>query len=805
MLLRIPLLASLLLATLSAQGVATVQTTAGTSFVGDGGSAAAAILSQPEGIAIDSSGNLYVADSDDNRIRRITPAGAIQTIAGTGIGGFNLESGPATTVQLNQPYGLAVDASGNLFIADLGNARVRKLTPDGTLTTVAGGGSTIPGVTSDGLPAIGMRLSTPRNVGVDLAGNLYISDFGANQVFRVSPGGVFSTVAGTGKAGFAGDNGNAKLALLSAPAGIAVDPTGTLFVADSGNNRVRKIAAGIVTTVFTINGPTGVALNAKGTLYIAAAGYFGTTAHALGSGIAARDAASDAAGNLYFTVDSFVRKIAADGTLSIVAGSGASRYYGGDGGPASQARLHNPSAVAFDDLGNVYIADTDNNRIRKITVGGVMTTFAGTGEAGANNPNGQAMLAQLKGPRSLAVDSARNLYVADTGNNRICRITPAGAFSVIADKLNDPEAIAIDANDSLYIADTGNNQVLQVSGLASAAKVVDALKPVGLALSRGGDLYISEISRVSKIPAGGMLTTALDGLKSPRGLAVTGTGDLLVAETGAHRIRSLSSAGAATTIAGTGTAGFSGDGGPATLAQLNAPSGIAIDGTGTIWIADTGNQRLRTLSSLTANVQPGALTQLSIVNAASVLSGPVAPNEIVTLFGSGFDATQTQVLFDGQPATVFYLSDKQINALVPSDLKPGGNTDVSIQVRGAVLTDVLVPVVAAAPAIFTADGGTGGAAALNEDASVNSSTNAAVRGSVVTLYATGWNGTGGNVAVTIGGYAATVLFSGPAPGYLGLQQVNVRVPGGFLPPGDQPLVLFVANASSQSGVTVSVK
>jgi uncharacterized protein (TIGR03437 family) len=783
--------------------VYTIHTVAGTDFVGDGGTATTAILSQPEGMAADPAGNLYIADADDCRIRKVLPSGLIQSFAGTGSAGFSGDQGPAASAALNHPYGLALDASGNLYIADLGNARIRKITPDGKIATVAGGGSLPPSFTTDGMRAIDMKLNAPRNVAVDRAGNLYIADFSAHQVYKVDATGRFSTVAGTGQAGAAQANAAARVSPLSSPAGLAVDAAGVLYIADSGNNCVRRIVNGVISTFFATAGPVGLALNSAGTLYVAAAGYFGSTSRAVGTNLSGKDVAADSAGNLYLSTANYVEKIGVDGSVSIAAGNGASRYYGGDGGPAALGRVHNPFGLVRDDLGNAYIADSGNNRIRKISAAGMLTTFAGTGELGSSTGNGQALSAQFNGPRGLAMDSMRSLYVADTGNNRICKISSSGVFTVVVAGLNAPEAIALDSKDQLYIADTGNNRIMKASATGILTKVTELLKPAGLAINAAGDLFISESVRVSKIPAGGSLTSVLEGIDTPRGLALTPSGDLIVAEAGTHRVRLVSAAGVATLLAGVGTAGFSGDGQPALLAQLDGPSGVAVDTQGNIWVSDTLNQRVRVLTPVTVGSISAPLTQISVLNAASLVPGPVAPNEIVSIFGAGFNASSTQVLFDGTAATVFYASATQINALVPASVKPGSNTDIAIWGGGAKVAEVLATVVAASPALFVSAAGS--VAALNEDGTLHSVDNPAPRGSVVTLYATGWDAGSGGLTVTVGGYSADILYAGPAPGFAGLNQINIRIPAGFLAPGNQPVVLHAGSVASPSGPYLAVR
>ncbi len=782
----------------------TIRTVAGTDSVGDGGSALAALLSQAEGVAVDQAGTIYVADADDNRVRKIGIDGVIQTVAGTGVAGFAGDGGAAGAALLNHPYGVAVDDRGNLYIADLGNARVRRVSADGVIQTVAGGGSIVPGGNGDGGQAIIAQLLQPRNVAIGADGSLLISDFGAHRVYQVSPAGILTTLAGTGNAGFSGDGGAARLAQLKAPAGLAVDAGGVVYVADSGNNRVRKVDHGLITSMFTVTSPTGVAAAGSGWVYIAASGYFGTQFKANANLSAARDVALDRAGNAYATTGQFVRKVNAAGAVTTVAGGGGARYFGGDNGPAIAARLNAPAGVAVDDLGNWYIADTGNHRVRKISAGGVMSTLAGTGEPGAKGDHGPAALAQLNNPRSVAVDSLRNIYVADSGNNAVRMITPGGVISTVFGQLNDPSYVAVGPDGSVYVADAGNNRVLRLSPGGTMSTVTQMVQPRAVAVNGAGDVFVSGAASVVKIPAAGGFSTVLDGLSSPRGLVATPAGELLIAETGANVIRRVTAAGVVSTIAGTGAAGFSGDEGAAAEAQLNAPLDIAMDANGAIWIADSGNNRVRALAAaaaIAADTDPG----VTLVSAATLAPGAIAPGEIVTIFGSGFQADQTQLQFDGRAATIFYAGANQINALVPRDLAAGSATKITILVKGFKAAELSASVVGAAPGIFTVANGTGQAAAANQDGGINSAVNPAARGEVVTLYATGQGSSGDALSLTIGGYACELLYAGPAPGYAGLMQINARVPAGFLGPGIQEAVLSVGSARSQAGVTIALR
>ena len=799
MLLCVPLYLLYTLAADASAGPYVIRTVAGTDFVGDGGPATSAILSQAEGIAVDNHGNLYVADADDNRVRKVGPGGIIQTLAGTGAAGFGGDGGPAARAQLNHPYGLALDQSGNVYVADLGNARVRKIAVDGSISTVAGGGVVAASVS--GTSALSVKLNAPRNLTLDRDGNLYISDFGASQVYRVTPGGTLTVFAGTGDVGAGGDGGLAALADLSAPAGLAFDSTGALLIADSGNNRIRKVASAKISTAYSLAAPTGVAVGATGTVYLAGAGYLGTPSRVI-LNVPALDLAVDAAGNLYFTAGALVERIASNGQLSIVAGNGAARYYGGDGGPASLARLHDPEGLALDDAGNLYIADTGNHRIRRISAEGMMTTLAGTGEPGARGDGGVALAGQLNGPRGIAVDGQRNVYIADAHNNRVRRVSAAGNLSTALDGLNDPEAVAVDAQGTLYIADTANDRVLRVTAGGFVTTLAEVVRPAGLAVDQTGNVFISESSRITRIAPNGTLTVMVVGLRAPRGIAVAENGDLIFAETGAHRVIRFSAAtGITATIAGTGAPGFSGDGDAAPAAQLSGPAGVATDLTGSVWIADSGNNRVRLLTP----PPPRQVASATVVHSATLAIGPVAPGEIVTIYGVGFDAKPLQVMFDGNAGQIFFANATQINARAPSALTPGSTVGVSMMSGQTAIAGAVVDVAAAAPGLFTLAGGIGPAAALNQDLTLNSGSNPAARGSIVVLFATGEGTSAAAVSLKIGDTTAELLYAGPAPGFPGLMQINARVPGGVAPSGNVPVVLSVGDASSQPGVTIAVQ
>jgi sugar lactone lactonase YvrE len=342
-------------------------------------------------VLIPLSGSLTLPAAGD-----LAKPGTIVAVAGTGSAGYSGDNGPATQALLNGPWGLALDAAGNLFIADVYNYRIRKVSTDGTITTVAGTGK--PGFSGDNGKATDAQLKFLGSVVVDGAGNLFIADFSNHRVRKVAPDGIITTVAGSGpvdavsapdgspqNGGFSGDNGPATDARLNGPAGVAVDAHGNLFIADYGNNRVRKVdaATGMISSVARMSGPVGLAVDSAGDLFVA-----------------------EYSGNR-------VRKVTPDGMITTVAGGGLPADSLGDGGKATDARLSSPVGLAVDSAGNLFV--TDNSRVRKIdAVTGIITTVAGNGK---NQPyagdGGLATETGFRGPFGLAIDAGGNLLIAD--------------------------------------------------------------------------------------------------------------------------------------------------------------------------------------------------------------------------------------------------------------------------------------------------------------------------------------------------------------------------------------------------------
>ncbi|HTS67018.1 MAG TPA: IPT/TIG domain-containing protein [Candidatus Acidoferrales bacterium] len=321
----------------------------------------------------------------------------ITTLAGNGSAGFNDGSDP-TQVQFNNPNAIAIDSKGVLYLADTANYRIRTIT-NGTTATIAGTGTA--GSSGNGAAATSATLSLPGGVAVDSSGNVYVSDTG-NSVVRKISGGNINIFAGSGTAGYSGDGGQAAVAGLTGPTGLAIDSAGNVYIADTGDSLIRKVDKnGIITSYIGGTGPTAGRLNHPTGIWL------------------------DAAGALY-VADSSNRRIIkyAGSTFTVIAGNGTAGF-SGDGGPASKALLNNPTGVAVDAAGSIYIADSNNGRIRKITPDGNIVTIAGRGGSGYYGDGGPATAAGLAFPRSLTIDSSGNVYVADTQNSVIRLLSPA--------------------------------------------------------------------------------------------------------------------------------------------------------------------------------------------------------------------------------------------------------------------------------------------------------------------------------------------------------------------------------------------
>lgn len=651
-------------------GTVTTLAGAGTYGFADG-LGRSAMFSSPKGVALDASGTLYVADAGNNRIRKVTTAGEVTTLAGSGTYGF--ADGVATVAQFKSPEAVVVDPLGTVYVSDRSNQRIRKIAPTGAVTTLAGAGS--PGFL-DG-PASSAQFSDPGSLAFDLSGNLLVADTSNHRIRRVTPAGDVTTLAGSGSAGYA--NGPALSAQFFYPKGLAVNASGEVFLSD--DSRIRKISTtGQVTTFSGIagwgfadgdvptarfNSPVGISVDAVGNLFIADSG------------------------------NQRIRKLSPTGIVSTLAGSGPDVTGGmmmgmatwtAPDGLASAASLYDPIGVSVDGMGNIYVAEDSNCRIRKVSPEGTFTTLAGGVTRG--NADGVASAAQFASPSDVAVDADGTVYVADTSNHLIRKVTPAGVVSVLAGSsqgfvdgtgtaaaFNGPYGLAIDASGTLLVADSANNCIRKVtrSGVVTTlagtgafgfadgtATTAQFYGPRGVAIDPFGNVYVSDTynQRIRKVtPAGNVTTLAGSGsagfadgtgltaqFSYPWGLEADSAGNVYVADPNNRRIRKVTPSGVVTTLAGSGS-GFAD--GPTATSLFALPADVAIGPQGHLYIADSLNHVLRRI-----HLEQPMVTPIISGLSPSTDSGPSATDGVTamprpTLRGTASPGSQVRILRDG--------------------------------------------------------------------------------------------------------------------------------------------------------------
>ncbi len=646
---------------------------------GDGTLATAAWTNTPYDVAVDGAGNIYIADTFNHRIRKVDiGTGLISTIAGTGVQGYGGDGGAATSALLDTPSGIAVDSAGNVIFSDTVNHRIRKITPGGAISTIAGTGAG--GFSGDGGPATAAKIKSPHGISIDDADNIYIADTDSSAIRKFTDGGTITTVAGTGQSGYTGDGGLATSAKINKPKGLWVVDNGgstgtvgfdTIFGSTQSAVHQKQIATqvtvvqdGIVDSITAYQGG-GNNKKVRYAIYTDSAGEPDTL-------IAETITVTRSSAAAWLSLDLPPTSLTA-GTYWLALAFNASSeeyYYDGAGGQTrysdddpiqlgytatwgvtttTNTRRISIYATIHIDPNDVYIADTANDLIRKFTEYSTIDSIAGTGVAGFSGDSGPATAAQIDKPEYVAVDSAGDVFIGDTMNHRIRKIdigtgnistyggTGSAAYSgdggaATSADMNEPRGLFVDASDDLFLADSLNHVIRKIasgtgvitvaagipglmSGIGDGGLATDAFlqQPDDVAVDAAGNLYIAcqAQGRARKVDVGtGIITTLIGSgsefdpadpnddvmLLSPSGVAVDSVGNVYVADSDASnsRIVKYTVAGPTfETFAGTGTPGNTGNGGLATAAQLNKPEGVAVDSNDDVYIADSGGASIR--------------------------------------------------------------------------------------------------------------------------------------------------------------------------------------------------------------------
>ena len=630
----------------------TVNTLAG--YPGKSGSidgvTTSARFNNPHGIAIDLYGNMYVADSGNYVVRRISPDGTVTTIAGSA-GNPGSTDGVGTAARFRYPYGIAVDGSGNVYVSDLFDYTIRKIAPDGTVMTLAG----LPGIngTTNGV-GTAARFMQPAFMKADASGNLYVGDRTGHAIRKVAPNGIVSTVAGSANVRGYRD-GTTTTAQFFKPSGVAIDANGTLYVTDTYNCTIRTVNGITVTTV-------------AGQLLAGTTDGIGSSARLFcPHGIAV---AND--GTVYFS-DSYnqtIRKLAPGGSVTTIAGQAGTQ--GSTDGAAADARFRYPFGLALDGSGNLYVADNTNHTIRKITSAGVVSTIAGLARTPGSD-DGVGTTARFAGPTDVKVDKDGNLYVADSSNHTIRRIASDGTVTTWAGapgtagnadgpaalaRFYIPAGLAFDAAGNLFVADYGNAVIRKITPAGNVTTLAGTAGSLGTADGTGGDARFA----------------------GPSALTIGPDGNLFVVDTLNHTIRKVTPAGVVTTIGGINAVYWAdGIGADAAFAY---PYAIANDTAGNIYIADESNNAIRkggqvgvaSPTSRLFNLSVGATLAANdrLITGFVVSGGP--KNMLVRAVGPGLAPYVNGVTTAGDPRLEIYDNSQ---ALVQSNDNWGGSSSLS--------------------------------------------------------------------------------------------------------------------------------
>jgi hypothetical protein len=677
-------------------------------------------------MAADSAGRFYF--TAQNAVFRLDANGALVRIAGTGAPGFSGDGGSALTATFDSPLGVAVDSTNNIYIADSNNNRVRRVDPNGIVTTVAGGGSCC--TIQSGVPAIGAYLNFPQAVAIDGTGNLFIA---VGSIIQRVTAGTITTIAGTGVAGFAGDGGPATSAQLGFTIpGIVVNSAGTVYFADQANTRIRRILNGTISTVaggaaccgFTENGaatsvflsPVGLALGPTGDLFVAEAERVrrvnignGTIATFAGGGTGGEGSAPTSAlleslfsiaatpaGTIAIGAINRIRLIE-NNLVTTIAGGAI-----GDGLPAIFQPLTQARGIVRDSSGNFYIADPVHHRVRRIDANGVITTFAGTGVAGFSGDGGQAVNAQLNFPLALALDNTGALFIADNLNARIRRVDPNGVITTIAGGCTSgcstnngtnalqipifPSTVAVDSSGTVYLG--GNARIGRITG--------------------GQFFNVAGTGSSGFSGDGGTATSAQ--IQTPLGLRIDPSGNLYFFD-GGFRLRRVSSGGIISTVAGNGTAGTTGDGGQATAATISYGEGVAFDASGNIYLSHFGRVRVITTNGNIHTLAGGAAATSTTNGLSATADGVLATGAYLNFpVAIDIDSSNRVYITDYNDGNVRVLTPVSTSAVLTvtttasGTLNRGSSASFVTEVRNAASagsTSGTVTVVQYPPAGFT--------------------------------------------------------------------------------------------------------